>query len=91
MTWLLGGFMFTYSYKSVLLANIVINDYEKSIDTVEDMLASGMTFVTPRKTMVPILLLDDPRAEIKKLMKQMIVVNFLGNKYPKWVYDGQVF
>ena len=89
LTWLVVGFFISMSYKSVLLANMVNNQYEETIDTVEDILRSGMPFYVAGNTGGPVLLNGDPRASVKQLVKNQVRYYDLTNQeMPDYVKYG---
>ena len=88
LVWLVVGFLLTVSYKSVLLSNLVNIGYEKTIDTVDDMLNSEKVLCTPGKSMLPILIRGDPRPKVKSLKNTMEVVDFTKARWPKKVQEG---
>ena len=53
-------------------------DYEKTIDTIDDMVQSGLPIMIPGNTQIPGLLKTDPREGIKTLKKQVQFYNFTG-------------
>ena len=61
------GFFLTMSYKSVLRAMMMSVYYEKTIDTIDDMLASDRTFMVHSDSSIPGLLASDPRPKVKEL------------------------
>ena len=77
MEWMLFGFLLTISYKSVLRAMMMKQDYMKTIDTLDDMLESKMTLMVPSD--VPYfsyLLATDPRKRVKALTKNVAMYTF---------------
>ena len=44
--------------------------YEKTIDTIDDMLASGRTFMVASDTVFPVLLASDPRMKVNELAER---------------------
>ena len=70
MKWMFIGFFLALSYKSVLRAMMIRIDYEKTIDTIDDMVQSGLPIMIPGNTQIPGLLKTDPRKGIKALKMQ---------------------
>ena len=66
LTWLVVGFFISMSYKSVLLANMVNNEYEKTIDNLEDMIMSKLPAVVPLDNALKPKLETDPREKVQK-------------------------
>ena len=87
MKWTLVGFLLAISYKSVLLALLMRDDYEKTVDTMDDMLESGRTFMLPEDTIIKYILDTDPREKVKMLAKEAQFYKF-GTATPVWVIEG---
>ena len=89
LKWAMIGFFFTISYKSVLLSNMINIEYEKPLDTVEDILRSDKP-VFIESGMID-LLKSDPREKIKELFKKAksyeTEVTEKGNG-PVWIQEG---
>lgn len=93
LTWLVVGFFISMCYKSVLLANMVNNEYEKPIDTIDDILLSGLPYYVAGNTGGPVLFNTDPRDSVKQLLeKQVEYYNLTAttNQVPRYVKDGYV-
>ena len=89
LTWLIVGFFISMCYKSVLLANMVNNEYEETIDTVEDILRFGMPYYVAGNTGGPVLLNGDPRASVKQLVKNQVrYYNLTNQETPEYVKYG---
>ena len=96
--WVFIGFLLTISYKSVLLANMMSVEYEKGIDTIDDMINSKKPLMVIR-SMEPAFV-TDPRPKVIELSKQVQYYDFdiqvnswrrLGRlaKVPQWILNGQ--
>ena len=93
LKWLVIGFCLTACYKSVLLSNMVNIRFEKTIDTVEDVLDSGKLFLVPDNTDIPSKIYKSVRYNVRRLANQMKLYNFsIGSSrlFPQWAYDGSV-
>ena len=91
--WIVLGFCLTACYKSVLLSNMVNIGFEKTIDTVEDVLDSGKLFIVPENTDVPSKIHNSIHANVRKLADQMKLANLSfgsSKQFPQWAYDGLV-
>ena len=89
LTWLVVGFFLSMSYKSVLLANMVSNEYAGTIDTIEDVLYSGLPFYVTGNSGGPVLLNGDPRDSVKQLVKKQVrYYNLTNQEMPKYVKYG---
>ena len=89
LIWLVFGFFISMSYKSVLLANMVSNKYAGAINTMEDILQSGLPYYVAADGVS--LLNKDPRASVKQLVeRQLIFFNLTLQGTPKYVQNGYV-
>ena len=88
--WIFLGFLITISYKSVLLSNMTYRDYEKGIDSIEDMLNSGKPLMVIRS--MDDFFDNDPRTKVIELAKNFNFFDFVRNEkssgLPQWVIDG---
>ena len=69
--WLLLGFLINMGYKSVLRASLVSVQYEKPIETLEDMLVSDRKILMFANTSTDIMLRTDPRYGMQQLAKKI--------------------
>ena len=89
MNWMVLGGLLSISYRSVLLENMIVIDYEKGIDSVDDMLGSGKPLVLDGSSAMLGLLKQDPRAKFKELSKRAVMYKMDVNKDPPmWVIEG---
>ena len=72
--WILLGFLLTISYKSVLLANMTSVEYEKGIDSIEDMLNSAKPLMVIRS--IKPLFDTDLRSQVNELSKKIQYFDF---------------
>ena len=91
--WMIVGFILTISYKSVLRAMMMNIYYEKTIDSIEDMLASERTLWAASDTILRVLLASEPRKKVKDLVER---VHFYkaGTGRPDdlvWLEEGYIF
>ena len=92
LKWAMIGFLFTISYKSVLLSTMINIEYEKPLDTVEDILRSDKP-VFIESGMID-LLKSDPREKIKELFKKAksyeteVTEKGNGPDGPVWIQEG---
>ena len=70
--WLVAGYVITMCYRSVLLSNMVNIGHEKPIDTIEDLLHSGLTLYCPGNQAGRYLMNTDPRESVRKLVKRQL-------------------
>ena len=80
------GFLITISYKSVLLANMTSVDYEKGIDSIEDMLNSNKHLMVIRS--MKVLVEADPRPQVIKLSKTIKYYDFIKRRVPPKIING---
>ena len=87
--WILFGFIMTISFKSVLRARMMTIEYEKTIDTLDDAVSSGLSAAMPIDSSLTKLLQSDPREKVQQLAKRLNGFNLgTGNSYPEWVHEG---
>ena len=85
--WLLVGLIMTSSYKSVLRAVMMKTEYGQTIDTLEDMLSSGMPLMIPSRTAVPNMMASDNRT--RELNERTVQFDLTQNGgIPKVVEEG---
>ena len=91
LKWAMIGFLFTIGYKSVLLSTMINIEYEKPLDTVEDILRSDKQLFIDSTSGIGDLLKSDPREKIKELAKKgrsyETEVTEKGNG-PVWIQEG---
>ena len=87
LMWMLTAFMLTISYKSVLRAMLMKIEYGETIDTIDDMLKSGMPLMIAARTAIPTMMASDPRTkELNKISEQFEMTPSGG--IPEWVEEG---
>ena len=87
MKFLVLGFLMACSYKSVLRALLMKVEYESTIDTIDDLLESGRTFLVPKDTPLGLMYATDPRKKVKMLAKQTLFFEY-GRKTPEHLVKG---
>ena len=89
MKWMIVGFFFTMCYKSYMRAMMIKIDYEKTIDTIDDMLKSEISINMASGTQMPMLLANDPREKMKELANKFEFYELEdGGKSPDWLERG---
>ena len=89
MKWMIVGFFFTMCYKSYMRAMMIKIDYEKTIDTLDDMLKSEIPINMASGTQMPMLLANDPREKMKALANKFEFYELEdGGKSPDWIEQG---
>ena len=66
------GFILTISYKSVLLGNMIKIKYEKSIDSVDDVLHTSKKVAIHSNTPLTKMLDVDTREQISQLRERLV-------------------
>ena len=61
-------------------------DYEKGIDSIEDMLNSNKPLMVIRS--MKVVVEDDPRPQVIKLSKMIKYYDFLNNRVPPKILNG---
>ena len=90
MKWMIVGFFFTMCYKSYMRAMMIKIDYEKTIDTIDDMLKSEIPIMmTNSSPTLPMLLANDPRSKMKALANKFEFYEMEdGGISPDWIEKG---
>ena len=73
---MITGFLITSAYKSVLLSTLVSIEYERPIDTVDDLIETDMPIFMERETVQ--LFKFNSRNDIQELGKRVISYNRTG-------------
>ena len=87
LKWVLIGFLLTISYKAVLLSNIMHIEYEKGLDTVDDVLNSEKPVIVDGTTGMINLLKTDPRQKYQQINKQVKTFTPEKGLPPMWVIE----
>ena len=89
LKWFLLGGLLSWAYLSTLLATLVVIEYEKTIDTIDDMDQSGMPFLLPEATAPHKLVATDPRPAMRRIFKRSIMypLDRGARAAPKWAID----
>ena len=74
VVWLLLGYLITMSIKSVLRASWVVIQYEKPIETLDDLLLTDRKIILLANTSTAILMRTDPRPGIQQLAKKVALI-----------------
>ena len=76
------------SYKSVLRANMMITEYDDTIDSIDDMLQSERQFMVGQDTPLKYLVENDPRSKVKALVAKNLRYYVQGIMEPAWLREG---
>ena len=85
--WTLLGFFLTISYKSVLRASMMKTQYDDTIDTIDDMIASKRALLVAGDTRLRQLVETDPRPKVQALWEKTKYYEY-GPPMPEWVIKG---
>ena len=82
------GFLLTTGYKEILLSKLINIEYEKPLDSVEDVLRSKKSVVIDGTSSLGYLLRSDPRENVKELLKLIKSFKMEKGAPPAWVIKG---
>ena len=90
LKWTVLGFLLTISYKSVLRAIMMKQEYESPIDTIDDVLQSEKPIMIANGTSIKYKLETDPKSQIKKLQQRVEYFEFswARARAPEWILKG---
>ena len=74
LMWMFLSFIINVAYTSVLLTTLVSTEYEKPIDTVQDLIRTDKPIYT--HTVAAVMLNTDPRGSVQKFAKKVIPKGF---------------
>ena len=75
LSWIIVGFFLNISYQSVLRDMLMKTNYEKTIDSSDDMMASEKRLLIWRGSSMYDRMASDPRLKIRDLVKRCILYN----------------
>ena len=76
--WLIMANILSHAYKGALLSSLVTIHYTEPLDTIDQMIESGLPFYIPGGTVVVWLVKTDPRYSVKKLNERSVVIPWNG-------------
>ena len=85
--WLLTGFLITSGYKSVLLSTLISIEYEKPIDSLEDILKTDKAIIVESST-ESLYLSNDPRDSINELRGKITLYHVTDGLVPENVTNS---
>ena len=88
LKWALIGFILTISYKSVLLSKLINIEYEKGLDSVDDVLRSNKPVVLDGASADINLMQSDPREKVREIGKRIKTYKLEKGNPPVWVIKG---
>ena len=91
LQWAMIGFLLTTCYKETLLSTLINIEYEKTIDSVDDVLKSEKLVMYDGTTGIANLLKSDPRKNVKELGKlSKPYATEIAGAPPTWVIQGYI-
>ena len=78
------GNLLTMAYKSMLLPTLVTISYDKTLDTAEDLVMSGLPLMMPGGTSVYLALKADERPLMKKIFNKTKTYPYGGKPPPQF-------
>ena len=69
----------SHAYKGALLSSLTTIRYTEPIDTIDQMVESGLPFYLPRGGMLEVLAKTDRRESVMKLNKRRVYIPFFGD------------
>ena len=88
LKWAMIGFLLTTGYKEILLSKLINIEYEKGIDSVEDVLISNKPVVLDGTSGISNLVKSDPRKQVKEIEKRLKPYKAVRGAPPIWVING---
>ena len=82
-TWILCGLILNLAYRSTLLANLVTIQYEKPINTAQDLLNSGLSVYAPKDTFIYRSVSNHPSPIFKELVNQGRLLTYERGQFSK--------
>ena len=87
--WMIVGFFLTMSYKAVLRAMMMKIEYDKPIDTLDDMLKSEKKLLVSADTPLKAYMEGNPLQKVRELYeKEQIVYYNWGTGTQEWIDKG---
>ena len=88
LKWTMIGFLLTICYKEVLLSTLIHIEYEKGLDSIEDVIISNKPVVFDGYSGIASLLNSDPREQVKEIMRRQKPYVSEKGIAPLWVPEG---
>ena len=85
---LFAGFMFGRLYSKSFLSSLIAKEFQQPIDTIQDVLNSGLTMHYPGKTAIEKYLVDYPSKEMKQIVKSQAKPFPFAGRIPSYVKDS---
>ena len=88
MKWAMMGFLLTICYKEILLSTLIHIEYEKGLDSIEDVIRSNKPVTFDGTSGIASLLKGDPREQVKEIAKRQKPYVSEKGRAPLWVSEG---
>ena len=88
LKWAIMGLILCASYKGILLSNLINIEYEKPVDSIDDVLRSNKPVAVMGGSGMLNLLKSDPRKKVKEIVKRQKIYKAENGKPPMWVVNG---
>ena len=79
MLWLMVTTILSHTFKGALLSSLTTIRYTKPLDTIDQMVESGLPFYLPRGGMLEWLAKTDRRESVMKLNERRVFIPFFGD------------
>lgn len=88
LEWMFVAMVLSLSYKSILLATIVSPEYEKPIDTINDMIETDKPLFALSGGTLAKLLRQDPKVDVRTMARKVTLYDVNKNgTHPQWVLE----
>ena len=89
LKWAIMGLILCASYKGILLSKLINIEYEKSIDSIDDVLRSEKPVAVLGASGIVNLLKSDPRKKVKEIVNRLKPYTLeAAQRRPMWVVNG---
>ena len=87
LIWLFAGSFLLMGYKSTLRSSLITINYEDKIETIYDLVQSGIPVAFPEGTVFERILSTDPKPTVQRMYNNAISFPFDGGYPPRWLND----
>ena len=88
LKWSMMGFLLTMCYKQILLSTLIHIEYEKGLDSIEDVIMSNKPVTYDGTSGIASLLKNDPRDHVKEIIRRQKPYVSEKGIAPLWVSEG---
>ena len=78
ITWLSMCSILNYAYKGTLLSTLIAISYEAPLDTIDQMVQSGLPFYVWANSVLAYLIKTDQRESVMQLKETLVEIHFRG-------------